>query len=734
MLTMKNLMRLFAVLAALVLVGCSGGGGSSGNCQFNCSGGTNPPPEVAIADLDVQVNPGTIVNNGTATATATITALDANRAAVKGVAVAVAVDSGLVAVGNSGVTDATGKILATVSLGSNLTLRKITLTAQASGVKRSNTLQVVENPSSAKPATVELIAAATAVGTGGDGVVIRAFVKDANNNALPGTPVSFSTNTGTLASVSTTTDPGGAAAATLFAGADKSNRLATITVSAGTITNTLKLPINGTKLTLSGPSSLILGNSAQFDVAVVDSKSNPVANVALTGVSSLGNTLTTSGATTDANGNLRFTYAATKAGTDNLVFSGVGATVAPPTALVVSGQDFAFTSPAASTKVPVNTSQLLTVLLRSGGAPQVGAVINFAATGGTLSSTSATTNGQGQATVSLTSASAGPVTVQATVAGGGATPTITTLPLIVIATVPSKLVLQISPTALPPNLGTSSTNQAKAVAKVTDSVGNPVEGLVVNFTRIADPSGGELLQASATTDASGQATALFKSGAQSTANNGVVIGATVASALNVTGQANLTVNQSALFIALGTGNVISNLDPQTYNKDWVTYVTDANGIAVNGVTLTIKAVPISYLVGRLVWSGTVWTYAKGLYECRNEDSNGNGILDAGEDDNKDAVLWPGNVIAVTPSTVQTVNGRSLISLQYGESYAPWVRLLLTASATVSGTESKTTADFVVDGFADDFNKETNPPAGVVSPYGQFPSAAALSAGACRLIF
>ena len=37
----------------------------------------------------------------------------------------------------------------------------------------------------------------------------------------------------------------------------------------------------------------------------------------------------------------------------------------------------------------------------------------------------------------------------------------------------------------------------------------------------------------------------------------------------VTGTATLTVNQTALFIALGTGNVIQNLDTQTYKKDWV---------------------------------------------------------------------------------------------------------------------------------------------------------------------
>jgi Bacterial Ig-like domain (group 1) len=742
---MKTLTRLFSLLAILVMVGCSGGGGSTGSCTFSCTPGGGVTPSAEVTELDVQINPATIVNTGTATATATITALDANRKAVSGAPITLSVDSGVITpttgASTSGtaspVTDASGKLLATVTLGSNLALRKITVTAVNGSIQRSNSLQVVDSPISAKPSTIELIAAATSVGTGGDGVLVRAFVKDANNNTLPGTSVNFSTSTGTLASVGAITDSGGAATATLFAGADKSNRTATITVSSGTITNTLKLPINGTKLTLAGPTSLILGNSAPFDVTVLDSKSNPVPGVTITGLSSLGNAVTASPASalTDANGSVRFQYTASKAGSDALSFAGAGSTIAPNSALVVSGQDFAFTSPKASAAVPVNTAQVVTVLLRSGGQPQLGATVSFATTGGTLSASSATTDATGQASVSVQSASAGPITVQATVAGSSTTPTITTLPLVIVATVPSKLVLQISPTALPPNLGSATLNQTQVVAKVSDAAGNPVQNVVVNFTRLVDPSGGNLLQNSATTDSSGQAFVFYRSGAQSTANNGVVIGASVAGAPTVTGQASLTVNQSALFIALGTGNVISNIDPQTYNKDWTAYVTDANGIAVDGATLTIKAIPSYYFTGTLSWNGVSWTYTKdAIWRCRNEDANGNGILDPGEDDNQDGVLWPGNVIAVTPSSVATIKGRATISLQYAESYVPWVQLVLTASATVSGTESKTSAEFIVVGDAADFSNQASAPAGQVSPFGRTPSQAAVQIGACTKYF
>ena len=723
---MTTFKKFISILAVLALSACGRGGGNSGTCPFGCEA---PPPGTnnTVADLDVKLSAPTITNTISSVVTATVTALNADRNAVPNVAVTLSTDSGLITVGSTegSVTDSTGKLLATVSLGSNLTApRVITITAKSGSITRTTTLQVVTSTTTAVPASVEVIASATTVGTGGDTVSLRAFVKDANNNALVLTPVSFTTSTGTLTSVGALTDSTGTATATFSAGADKSNRTATITVSAGTITGQLSLPITGTKLTLSGPSSMIVGSSGSFDVVLTDSKSNVVANAPITATSSLGNTVTASGsASTNSNGLVRFTYNATKSGTDTLVFTGAGATVSPSPALEISSEDFAFISPAPSTTVPVGLAQALQVRLRSGGVAQAGRTVNFTATGGTLSASSAITDASGVASVSLTSQAAGPVTVQAAVANSA---TSTSLPLNIVATSPTKLVLQVSPTAIAPNTSPTSANQAQVVAKVTDANANPVQGVTVNFTRDEDPSGGNLLQASATTDANGQATVAYRSGSESTANNGVKLSGTVASAPTVTGSARLTVNQTALFIAIGTGNEIANIDSQTYRKDWTVYVTDSNGVPVNGVTLTIKVIPTFYLTGSMVYNDAEsrWVYNQFsgavIRSCRNEDANTNGVLDPGEDDNGDGVLWPGNVIAVSPGTVQTTNGRATISLTYAESYAPWVQVRLTASATVTGTESRTDAEFIVGGSATDFGVKTNPPAGVISPFGTAP--------------
>jgi protocatechuate 3,4-dioxygenase beta subunit len=86
---------------------------------------------------------------------------------------------------------------------------------------------------------------------------------------------------------------------------------------------------------------------------------------------------------------------------------------------------------------------------------------------------------------------------------------------------PARLVLQVSPTAIGPNAAGSTTQQAQLRATVTDQNANPVRNAIVAFTRLADPSGGNLSQASAVTDSSGQATVQYISGAGTTADAGV---------------------------------------------------------------------------------------------------------------------------------------------------------------------------------------------------------------------
>ncbi len=562
-------------------------------------------------------------------------------------------------------------------------------------------------------ARVEVLASQTTAGTGGDEVTITAFVKDDANNALSDTAVAFSTNTGTLTNISTTTGTSGAATATFSPGNDHSNRTATITVTSGSISGSVNVTVQGTKLSISGGTTVSLSTTTPLTLSAVDSKGNPISGVALSVTSTLGNGLSASSVTTDSNGQAIVSYTALNSGSDSLSVSGAGASATQT--VTVSGEDFTFVSPAANTAVAVRNSQNLTVLYRKNGVPQSGVTVSFAATVGTLTASSAVTDATGQASVSISSNFAAGSTVSAMLPSNTGQ---ATLPLSFVATTPSKLVLQISPTALAPNPAGTSSNQASVIATVTDADGNPVKDATVNFSQVADPSGGQLQQASTVTDSSGQASVKYQSGPLSTASGGVVLKATYAGNSAVTNTAKLTVNQTAVFIALGTGNTVGTPDPDTYEKTWTATVTDTNGVRVVGIPLTVKIIPTYYRKGFLAWNGTFWAVAASL-SCQNEDYlNTNGILDPGEDINGDGMLTPGNVVALQSSTVKTdSNGQATITFRYAESFASWVSVRLTATAVVSGTESVSYRDFPLDVLADDYNVETKAPAGRLSPFG-----------------
>lgn len=589
-------------------------------------------------------------------------------------------------------------------------------------------------------ASIDVMASDVQLESAGDQVTITAVVKDPGNVSLPKAPVTFATDTGTLTSAATTTDAAGVATAVLSAGTNHSNRPLTVTVSSGSAVGTLVLPVTGTQVSYTGATTAALGTTLPITAKALDSKGAPIVGLAVSFASSLNNGLSATSATTDVQGVATVNYTATNAGADTLTISGGGASVTPQPTIQISASDFAFVNAGGTVitqtvSIPVGPPGApLLVRFRVNGVAQANQAIVFTSTAGSVAPLTAMTNAAGIASVTVQSATASPATLQAT-AGSGSSTVQASVPLLFVATVPNKLTLQVSPTAIGPNVGTSTTQQARVVATVVDSNANPVSGATVNFSRVVDPSGGNLSQPSAITDASGQATVQFIAGPSTTASNGVQLRGQV-SGTAISGTTNLSVNQSALFIALGTGNTITNVDDQTYRKDWVVYVTDSNGIAVPNITLTIKVLPLLYGKGQLAFDSVAgsWGVAAGSIFCANEDDGGgtaanayNGALDPGEDRNGDGRLQPGNVISVTAAggtggasigTFTTdATGRATISLIYAESYVPWVRVRLSASAVVTGTESSTQADFVVTGLASDFTNKSVPPAGVTSPFG-----------------
>jgi hypothetical protein len=117
----------------------------------------------------------------------------------------------------------------------------------------------------AAASTLVLTASPSSISQLGGSTVITATVYDANNNALPGVLVAFSTDQGTLSPVSAVTNGSGQALTTLT-----TTQPATITGTVGAKTGTVKITTNAVPtVTLTGPTTTpTAGVSTTFTLTV----------------------------------------------------------------------------------------------------------------------------------------------------------------------------------------------------------------------------------------------------------------------------------------------------------------------------------------------------------------------------------------------------------------------------------------------------------------------------------
>lgn len=565
-------------------------------------------------------------------------------------------------------------------------------------------------------ASIEILASTTQLSSAaGSSATFTVVVKDANNQALPSETVTFSASSGSLSGALPAPKTGVAGEAittvSLSPGSDASNRNIVVTARAGQVGQSITIAVQGSSLTLAGDSAVLSGGNTTFTAKALDSTGRGVAGINLVVTSALGNAVNPKTVVTDGQGAATFTYTGTSAGLDTLTVSGLGTSA--KTAVSVSGDDFRFESPNANASLPVGATSTVTVRYVSGGAPVAGRVVTFSSTRGSISPDTGVTDLNGRASSVLTSSTSGPGVVIAQVASAQATQLVS-----FVATVPATLVLQANPGAVLPNAAGSSANQSALQAVVRDASGNPVSGVVVNFTAITDGSNGTIVPGSGVTDSNGTVVAQFIPGPLTTAEKGVQIRASV-QGTSILGLASLTVSGQALFISIGSNNEISNSDAVTYSKEFSVYVTDANGAPAANRVVNLSVLPESYGKGTLEFKtgDTSWSY-RAFVACPNEDINRNGILDFNEDGNGNGRLEPGLPVVVTPAAVTTAsNGFAKFSLQYGENYANWVDTIITARAIVGGTESVQTARYALAASVPDMTSETAPPASVRSPFG-----------------
>jgi hypothetical protein len=303
---MSHWKRLLSLIAVVGLSACGGGGSSSG------TPGLGPSPSPKVADLVIVLSADSIPNTGAKTVTATITAVDSSRNGVKDVALKVSVDNNAVVSTAAAVTDATGKLDATIGIGADRTNRNITVTVVAGDVTRSTVLKVVTDPATQNPTAddLTLVLSSPSLTNGGSSTITATVTAvDRNRNVVAGIPVTISVDSSATASVNgTITTAAGTLTANIGIGADRSNRVVTVTATSGSLVRTASFSVTGARLTVSAAPLVVAGSTGNvIEYTLVDFNALAMVDQPITVT---GNGLPSQSGRTDLNGKFRYTYSA----------------------------------------------------------------------------------------------------------------------------------------------------------------------------------------------------------------------------------------------------------------------------------------------------------------------------------------------------------------------------------------------------------------------------------------
>ncbi len=600
--------------------------------------------------------------------------------------------------------------------------------------------------------------------TGGGDTEITFRVTDLNGGVMPNVPVNLSilnpqkvgASLGTPSVV--TTDASGVAKTSIRLGAESLNHrinheiqlTAAVRDASGknvVASQVVTIQATGTTLNLEANKTVV---NAGEDLVVTgyarDGKGVSIAGADVAILSESGTEVAR--AKTNVDGKVSITIPAsslTPNAQSNIVLTGrlYGSTpdvyqnATAPIQLASSSQDFSFAS--IDSDVLVNTPAKIVLQVKGKTqAEVVGKTVRLLTTQGALDASSKTiasatlVNGLyiGTVTFNLTSTSPGLANLSAYLGTSRITGQVN-----VVSQVADKLVLQAEETTLAPKATT------RIVAIVKDANDAPVEGVRVLFSRQQDASAGSLSSPEAVTDASGTAVVNYTAGSAPTPVDGVQILATLEKPVPLTVNYNLlklTVAKPAAFITLSYSDKLGRDSRDIYYQwPFSATVVDGAGRPVSNQTVSLSLVPTHYyrggyrletiiLANQIVGS---WVrYATPDPGCRSEDTNRNGILDAGEDLNQNWKLDPRNPLQVIGGTVNAdgtvsfrtdAEGKFGFRVDYGKNFAQWLRFDMRVSTLVSGTEYFYKTSLVPPVLADDV--DASPASArrpnVLSPYG-----------------
>jgi hypothetical protein len=599
---------------------------------------------VQPSDLILALSSPTIVNTGAETVTATVTALDAKRNVLPNTGVTVSVDNGGTAAPSGTVTNASGVITAAVGIGGLSTNRTIVVTAVSGSLERRAELTVTDTPNTSGPVAADLSLSLSATSLPNTGTsTLRATVAavDGNRNALAGIPVTVRVDQSAVATVSgTSTNASGVVTADVGIGADRSNRLVTVTATSGSLTRTASFRVIGAKLTAAF-SPIVntgsTGNQIEFSLVDVNDVAMPDQVVSLTSPQ-----LGSASGTTDSRGKFVYTYAApANAGTVTVTASAAGyslpediritvqAAGAGTVPVAVGPVESASLTPSPSV-VSINADsstdnqvQLRALFVRAGNTPIANVRVRF-----DLADNVNNSDGQ----VSWVGGN-----YAYTNANGVATGTF-------------RAGTRSSPT-------NGVTVRACYALNDWDFAADACPNEVTNTITVAS----EALSVNIRTNE------LIKSGAA----NLTYIKEFVVMVVDAAGQAkpDVQITPSVDLTGFYKGFYFWNGD------FWQQQLTLAD-------------------TENYSWSGTAWTRGGVTTQpvCPNDDANRNGIRETGEDLNNNGEIDPRKAdvaIKMVGSSKTDANGLAIVQIEYGRNLGTWVDFVVTVTASgVSGTESR----------------------------------------------
>jgi len=207
--------------------------------------------------------------------------------------------------------------------------------------------------------------------------------------------------------------------------------------------------------------------------------------------------------------------------------------------------------------------------------------------------------------------------------------------------------------------------------------------------------------------------------------------------------------EPALNITIGSSNILELIGNSTqYSIPYVVQVADGGGTALEGARVSLSIEPLMYRKGSMqlldrdgrtlgqalldnqTFVGTTWSSYSSI-SCVKEDTNGNRILDEGEDINGNGQLDPQDPAIIMPvpeaqnlPTLETngvlttdASGAGYFNVAYPVTNAAWAEIRVVARAQALGVEAEDSYVTMLNSDASEINNYNKSPVNALSPYG-----------------